>query len=149
MDSLNIFSQDYCLNNCLAVQQKIDPQTIVNYFLNEYYGNTMTSGWNLTMRLFDKNCKVMFRDKYIGNSYDLLTFLTSQSVSRAYYDSLKAKWTRINDANLLINIFGRIQYISYNGYGTQIMYFSETFIITGNLVNNIPTVSCTCHIIDF
>ena len=91
----------------------------------------------------------MFRDKYLGNSYDLLSFLSSQYVSRAYYDSLKAKWTQINDATLLINVFGRIQFISYSGYGTQIMYFSETFLLSGSIINGIPTVSCTYQIIDF
>lgn len=127
----------------------IDPNAVASYFLNEYYKHTMTTGWFQTMRLFDKNCKVIFRDRYLGNSYDLLAYLTSEYVKKAYYDSLKTKWVTINENTLLINVFGRIQFITYSGLGTQIMYFNETFILSGSMVDGKPLLSCTCHIIDF
>ena len=109
----------------------------------------MSSGWINTMRLFDKSCKVFFRDRYLGNSYDLLTYLTGEYIKRAYYDSLRPKWICINENTILINVFGRIQFIMYSGFGTQIMYFNETFVLSGSMIDGKPSLSCTCHIIDF
>jgi hypothetical protein len=127
----------------------IDPGTIVSSFLNEYYKHTMTTGWINTMRLFDRNCRVFFRDRYLGNSYDLLTYLTGEYIKRAYYDSLRPKWVCINENTILINVFGRVQFVMYSGFGTQIMYFNETFVLSGSMIDGKPVLSCTCHIIDF
>lgn len=137
-----------CGNTNLAhnrQNQSLDPSTVVNHFLIEYYRNASNIGWNATMYLFDQQCTVMCRDKNVGNAYDFLNALSSEYIKRANYDSLRSKWMAINNNSVLINVFGHIQFVGFNSHLTNIIPFTETFVLTANNGN----VSCTHHMLDF
>lgn len=136
-------------NNCHAYQNNqnpgLDPSLIVNHFLIEYYRNASNIGWNATMYLFDQSCAVMCKDKHVGNAYDFLNLLSTEYVKRANYDSLRSKWIGLNNNSVLINVFGNIQFVGFSGSVTNIIPFTESFVLTAN--NN--NVTCTHHMIDF
>ena len=95
--------------------------------------------------MFDKNCVVMFKDKNVGNSYDFLNVLSTESIKRANYNSIRSKWMTLTNNSVLINVFGNIQYVEFSGNMSTIITFTETFVLTGNNGN----ITCTHHMLDF
>ena len=152
--SVNIFNNKYVepsqpMNNFNGnnIQNQHVDQLIasMNKFLIEYYGIISIIGWNGAMYLFDKQCVVIYKDKNVGNSYNFLNILSSEYIKRANYNSLKFKWVSINSNISLINVFGYIQFVGYSGYQTNIVPFTESFVmsaINGNII-------CTHHMFDF
>lgn len=137
-----------CNNQCACQNNQnpnIDPSLVVDHFLVEYYRNTSNIGWNATMYLFDQHCTVMCKDKNVGNAYDFLNVLSTEYVKRANYESLRSKWIRLSNNIVLINVFGLIQFVGFNGNMTNILPFTETFVLTANNGN----VTCTHHLMDF
>lgn len=128
--------------------QIADPATISNSFLTEYYKHTSLIGWNFVQNLFDHKCVVMLQDKNLGNEYDLLNFLSSNYIKSANYDNLRPKWVVINNTTLLVSVFGNIQFVSFNGDISNVIPFSESFVLTLSSNNNHNTVCCTHHILD-
>lgn len=135
--------------NCdnLVKRSNLDPAAIADYFLMEYYKNTSNNGWNSIQHLFDHKCIVMYKDRYIGNENDLLNGLSSDHIRRANYYNINIKWLVINNFNILINVFGHIQFVSFSHDVSNIIPFSETFVITLNEKNN--SLFCTHHLLDF
>ena len=133
-------------NNCNNNQtQIIDSSSIVNHFIGEYYRNTSNIGWNASMYLFDHHCIVICKNKHIGNFYDFLCILSTDYIKRANYDSLRSTWMGLSNNIILINMFGRIQFVGFNGALSTIIPFTETFVLSLNNKN----ISCTYHMIDF
>ena len=119
--------------------------TIAMHFLAEYYRCIFNIGWNATQYLFAQSCVVMCKDRLIGNAYDLLNALSMEYIKRANYDIIHTKWIPINKNRMIISVFGRIQFVSFSGVLGNIMYFSETFILSP--FNG--DIKCTHHIFDF
>jgi hypothetical protein len=136
-----VYEGSCCANQ--PIQNNVS--AIVNHFLIEYYRNTSNIGWNAAMYLFDKNCVVMFKDKNVGNSYDFLNVLSTESIKRANYNSIRSKWMTLSNNSVLINVFGNIQYVEFSGNMSTIIPFTETFVLTGNNGN----FTCTHHMLDF
>lgn len=128
-----------------SINQTFDPATIVNQFLTEYYKFTTYTGWNAAMHLFDKQCMVIYKDKNVGNSHDLLNTLTVEYIKKANYDTIRSKWMLLNANNIIVNIFGRIQFVSFSGNLSNVHTFTEVFVLT---VNN-GIIICTHHMFDF
>lgn len=143
----NIFQNQNQNQNCNQ-NQVIDPAAVANAFLTEYYKNTSLIGWNFVQNMFDHNCVVMLQDTKIGNEYDLLSTLSSMYIKRANYEELRPKWSVINNNSLLINIFGKLQLVSFNGNTSNSVPFSESFVLSLSTVNNNNIVSCTHHMLD-
>lgn len=133
-------------NHHIQYTQDLDPNTVVNHFLIEYYRSTSNIGWNAAMYLFDPNCSVICRDKHVGNAHNFLNTLSTEYIKRANYNSLRSKWMKLNNNSILINVFGHIQFVGFNGHVTGSAPFTETFVLT---TTNIGNVSCTHHMIDF
>lgn len=141
----NCHMHHICTQN---MNTQIDSIAVTKYFITEYYRNVSNFGWNSIQNLFDSKCIVMLKDKNVGNEYELLNLLSLESVKRANYGNLRIKCTIINSTNLLINAFGQIQFVSFSGQISNMIPFTETFVLTLiDTTNN--TVSCTRHIFDF
>lgn len=129
----------------------IDPAATANQFFFEYYRTVSNVGWNSVMHLFDQNCIVIVKNKQIGNSYKMLNFFSTEYIKRANYDNIRFKWVILSKDKLLINVFGQIQFVTFNGAVSRIMPFTETFVLTsqGNRTNGARDIKCTHQIIDF
>jgi hypothetical protein len=127
------------------INPTIEPATLADHFLREYYHGTSNSGWNAVQHLFDHDCVVMVKDKNVGNAHDLLNSFSSEYIKRANYDNLRTKWIVLSNDTLMINVFGHIQLVGFHGHVSYPMVFSETFIVqvSGN------NAKCTHHTIDF
>ena len=53
-------SDHHMCTNCNNVTT-IDCDTVVKYFLSEYYHKTSNIGWNAVTHLFSPDCKVFFK----------------------------------------------------------------------------------------
>lgn len=155
MNEIQRIAQQLCINctncancgnnSCQNNQLYTNLEFIANSFIIEYYKNVSNTGWNAVMYLFDHQCTVMFRDKYIGNSYDLLNALSIEYIKRANYDILRTKWLLINQDTMLLQIFGNIQFVQFNGNSFCTVPFTETFVLKNDKTN----IKCTHHIIDY
>ena len=126
--------------------QPVNPEKIVDNFIYEYYKKVSESGWNTTTHLFSHNCEVLYKNKIIGNEHDLVNILSTELIKKAIYSELNINWIVLSDDILMINIFGRLQFISYiNEYGYPFV-FTETFILKHAENNNIM---CYYHIFNF
>lgn len=133
--------------NCKNTNPTLDPLVVINQFLTEYYKNTSCSGWNTCQYLFDQNCAVLCKSRIVGNAHDLLAIFSSEYVKRANYDQLRTKWVLINQTTLLINVFGKIQFVGFTESVSSVVPFSESFILSLNQSNGI--IKCTHHLIDW
>lgn len=124
---------------------RVNPDGIAEQFVAEYYRGISNYGWSSIMHLFDPNSVSVVRDRNVGNMYNLLCTISTEHIQRANYDNIRSKWIVIDENNLLINVFGQIQFVDFYGTYTHIMPFTESFILTSN--NN--TIRCTKHIFDF
>ena len=131
--------------NCPNSSHVPDPMSIINNFIIEYYRNVSNVGWNSIMYLFDPNCTVICKDKKLGNAYDMLNAFSTEYIKRANYDSLRIKSVIIDNNNVLVNVFGNIQFVSFNGNKSKVFTFSESFILSS--INGY--VKCTQHIFDW
>lgn len=123
----------------------IDPSIAADAFLSEYYRGVSYVGFSDVMHLFDSECVVIFKDKYIGNSYNLLTLCAKEAVKRAVYSNLSNKWFVLDNETLIINVFGLMQFVGYNEYVGKSVYFTETFVL--KVENN--KIKCVNHMLDF
>ncbi len=128
-----------------TVNKKIEPETITNHFVSEYYRGVSNIGWNHVLYLFDQKCSVLFKDKIVGNSHDLLNYLSSEYVKRANYGELRPKWIVIAPDTLVINVFGLIQLVSFAEYCGYAFPFTETFVLK---IDNKDNIKCVQHILD-
>lgn len=136
------------LHNTIDTNGHIDSFAVTKYFITEYYRNVSSTGWNSVQHLFDFGCSVMLKDKNIGNEYELLNLLSLELIKKANYVNLRIKCTIVNNSNLLINVFGQIQFVSFNSKVSNTSAFTETFILSLiDTTNN--KISCTHHIFDF
>lgn len=124
----------------------VNPESVANQFVSEYYRKVSNIGWNTVVHMFDQNCIVNIKNKNIGNSHNMLNFLSSEYIKRANYDNLRVKWFVIEKNKLLINVFGQIQFVTFGENVSKITTFTETFILTGK---NNGDIKCTYHLIDF
>lgn len=131
-------------NYCSRVH--VDPENVVSQFVSEYYRKVSNVGWNIVMHLFDQNSVVIIKNKNVGNSYNMLNFLSSENVRRANYDGIRTKWVVIEKTKLLINVFGQIQFVAFNGNVSRITTFAETFVLT---IDKNGNVKCTHNLLDF
>lgn len=129
----------------LPSQSGPNPSIVANDFIKEYYKNTSIYGWNNVQHIFDHNCVVILGNQNIGNEHDLLNTLSYNYVKRANYDNLQLNWSVISPNIMLINVFGNLQFISFNDCVCDYMKFSESFILV--LTSN-NTVSCSHHILN-
>jgi hypothetical protein len=137
----------YHNNNQIVSNGNLNAATVADKFITEYYQNVSNGGWNSCLYLFDNSCVVICKEKIIGNAIDMLSAFSSEYVKKANYDKLHIKWVIINNTTLLINVFGYIQFVSFNNICSIGMQFTETFVLTINPNNNV--IKCTCHLFDW
>lgn len=127
----------------------LNAEKTANQFYNEYYRNVSNVGWNTVMHLFDPNCIVICKDKVIGTEYDMLNQFTRGHVRRANYDTINYKWAILTNEMIMVNVFGQIQFVSFNGVHSEVLTFAETFVLklTENTTNG--EIKCVHHILDF
>lgn len=132
--------------NCQAIQNRsLDPSTVSNHFITEYYKNTSNHGWNNAIHLFDTNCSVICKNKHIGNEYDLLYLLMTENIKRATYDKIKAGWIITSPDTMMIHVFGNIQFIAFSERNIRTLPFMELFFL--KIVGN--TIKCVHHVFNF
>lgn len=124
----------------------IDTNTTVSDFLNLYYGNITTNGWNSSLYLFKDSQSTMLKTSYLNNEYELLTMFTNSYVRRCNIDRLSIKWVQIDNNTILINVFGLIQFVSFFNTYSYVYNFTESFVIK---INNEGKPYCHSHILDF
>lgn len=131
---------------CYANQNRsLDPSIVSNHFITEYYKNISSFGWNNTIHLFDTNCSVVYKNKNIGNEYDLLYLLMSENIKRATYDKMKVGWMINGSDTMTIHAFGNIQFISFNERNLKPIPFMELFVL--KIVGN--NIKCVHHVLNF
>jgi len=135
--------------NCTTLNQSstLDPGNVADRFVAEYYRNVTNNGWNSCLYLFDHNCVVLCKSKNVGTAYDMLDIFSSEYIKKASYDQLRTKWVVINSTTLLINVFGRIQFVGSFGNVSSITSFTETFVLNLNQSNGV--IKCTHHLMDW
>ncbi len=128
-------------------QNQIDPGTVANHFIIEYYRNVSNIGWNACVYLFDANCVVTCKDKNLGNAHGFLNFLSSESIKRANFDKMKTGWLLLTADTMMIHVFGHIQFVSFDTrFKTSLwLPFIEIFIL--KICDN--NIRCTHHIFNF
>lgn len=140
-------ANEKCQNcgHCVNHSNDVDPSTVTTQFVTEYYTNVSNNGWNAVQYLFDHGCIVMCKEKHVGNAHDLLNLFSSEFIKRANYGDTRTKWILVDNANLLITVFGYMQFVNFNEVYSRALSFSETFILS--LDNGI--IKCIHHVIDF
>lgn len=120
----------------------VNPASVANQFLMEYYRGNSYVGWNMVAYLFDTNCIVYFKENLFNNFYDFINYISSENIKRANYGFIKSKWFVISSDIMLINTIGTLQFVSFNNLLTNILPFSEIFILK---INKNNVVKCTHH----
>lgn len=143
MNGINKINYTNC--NCCNNQNNINPADVANFFTAEYYKNTSNYGWNTVQKMFKHDCYVVLQDKHIGNEYDLLNIFSKDFIKRANYDDLHVKWITLPNNTVLINVFGKIQFISFSDNSSPAMQFAELFILT---ITDTNCINCTHHFFD-
>lgn len=146
MNGIRSNCQCYCTPN-LPGSGTLNPGNVVDRFVAEYYRNVTSNGWNSSLYLFDHNCVVLCKDKHVGSAYDMLDAFSAEYVKKANYDQLRVKWLILNTTTLLINVFGRIQFVGSYGNVSSVTQFTETFVLNLNPSNGL--IKCTHHLMDW
>lgn len=115
-------------------------------FLNEYYQKVCTFGWNKVLSLFDQNANVTLKNINVGNEYDLVDTFTQEYIKKMSLHNINAKWTLIDNNSVLINTFGTMQLVGMTGTLSNIVNFTETFVLK---IDHNNKVVCTTHMIDY
>lgn len=123
----------------------IPPSKIAERFLTEYYRNVSNDGWISTIYLFNQNCVCLFKNENVGNFHSMLNYLTKKNAKSANYGKISSKWVVVHDM-LVINVFGRMQFVSFNKIFGNIYYFTETFILK---YDDNGYIKCTHYMFDF
>ena len=144
--NLNLNREHLHCENCMNRNNTADCDTIVQHFLSEYYRGTSNIGWNSVIYLFSTNCNVVLKNKTIGNAHNLLNHFSTEYIKRANYGNLSSKWVLASSDTLVVNVFGTFQFVSFMGVVSNVMSFSETFVLKVNAQKNI---TCNSHMIDF
>lgn len=123
----------------------VNPASVANQFLMEYYRGNSNVGWNTVAYLFDANCVVCFKDKLFNNFYDFINHISSENIKRANYGFIKSKWFVISSDIMLVNTIGTLQFVSFNNLVTNVSSFSENFVLK---INENNVIKCTHHIMN-
>jgi hypothetical protein len=123
----------------------LDSDYIAKEFISEYYKNVSKNGWNVIGYLFNSKCTTYFRENHIGNHHNLLACLSEEYIKRANYNIVSSKWKVISNDTILINIFGKIQFVSFIGIHGIPFTFSDTFILK---IDDPKSISCHTHFFD-
>jgi hypothetical protein len=145
------FNNDNINNNITPSTNNISyhiskPDKVADNFIYEYYKKVSDKGWNVITHMFVHNCKVICRNKIIGNEHDLINTMSVENVKKARYSELNYNWIVLSKNKLMINVFGKFQFILYTGISGVPVVFSETFILKHAENNNIM---CYYHILNF
>jgi len=133
-----------CSNSC-AERDRPDLAQSSDQFVMEYYRNVSNTGWNTATYLFDPNSMTICKNKNVGNVYNFLSALSRENIKRANYDNLNMKWVSVDQNTIVINIYGLIQFVSFNNQYSKVFNFSETFIVRTDR----GKFKCTQHMFDF
>jgi hypothetical protein len=145
MNPINSLLNNGNYQNCSIVQQN-NADLLIRNFLSEYYTAVNLSGWNMCTRLFDPTSKSMVQNQHVGNIYGLLDTFSVNFIKRANYGYLNHKWLQANNDTAMINVFGVMQFVTFNGIVSNTVIFSETFLVK---LDNTSTLKCYLHILEF
>lgn len=119
-------------------------QTEMSYaFCNLYYSNVHTKGLSAVLHLFDISAKCNINGSEHVGMHNILVKFAEANISKMSYDKLSCN-SQIIDNSLLIQVTGLTQYITFSNSFTNIVPFSEIFILKP--VNNTSTFHVTNYI---
>ena len=125
------------LNIPLPVLQQAEPMTtkvdyivVSNDFCNLYYTTMLTRGISGTLSLFKPTAICINNEVTYVGMYDLMSVLSTQGISKFLYNNLHFTPILLDSNNIMIQVTGQIQFMTFWNQLSQIKSFSETFILS-------------------
>ena len=119
----------------------VDTDTVVNSFLEFYYGSVSTKGWNATLSGYDETC--MCSVNGVNNKpFDLVALLAAEGIARGTLDAPLATWKHVGD-QIFLTVSAGITFISFAGYQVSRKLLVDNFVIS---VSQCKILDHTMHI---
>jgi hypothetical protein len=104
-------------------------EALANHFLEEYYSNIIHNGWNSVQYFYSPDATIICNTQIYNGGHEFLNALSQDYIRRANYGESQASWYQIDESKMIINVFGEIQLVSFTGNHSEIIYFSDSFVI--------------------
>lgn len=113
----------------------ITEKIIKENFLDNYYKTISNEGFSKIASFFTNNAFCMVNDNTYDNAQNMIIDLLHNSHDKCEYHDWSCSLQEIKDL-LLLNVVGKMIIINLNGEKSDLMNFSETFVLIKNNNNN-------------
>lgn len=109
----------------------ISEKIIKENFLDSYYKTISNEGFCKIANFFTNNATCMVNSNIYDNAQNMIIDLLHNSHDKCEYHEWNCSVQEIKDF-VLLNIVGKFIIINLNGEKSDLMNFSETFVLTKN-----------------